>query len=272
MLGVIFLLERLDLPDHLVRRHAPVLVEVALPVIAEGAPAPVAAARGEVRQDPDRHEVAVQREPVEIRQRQRRGLLGVDLGVDADPSLVTIDEVGHLGQLPLPSQRLQEPQQRVLPFVQNRGVEHGGEEPRVPGELLLEPRDDIPADRDVNVRERLLDHLAEGEAGEELHLRADRHADHVRRLTAHRRQHQLTTHVPVDVDLLVVQTCEDLLGHARPVSKVALHRVKDEGRRVICRGDVLHDFTEDVEGPLQLVRVIEVLAAGDALGFLRPLG
>src|SRR2546426_5128654 len=45
---------------------------LALPVVAEGATAPVAAARGEVRQDPDRHEVAVQREPVEIRQRQCR--------------------------------------------------------------------------------------------------------------------------------------------------------------------------------------------------------
>ena len=122
------------------------------------------------------------------------------------------------------------------------------------------------------MRERLLDHLAEGEAGEKLHLRADRHADHIGRLTTHRRQHELAAHVPVDVDLLVVQAGEDFLGHARSVPEVALHRVEDEGRRVIGRGDVLHDFAEGVERPLQLVRVVEVLAAGDALGFLRPLG
>src|SRR5256885_9897731 len=101
-----------------------------------------------------------------------------------DAALIAIDKVGHLAHLPLAGQRLQEPQERVLPLIQDRGVEYDGEKPVVLGELLLETRDDIPADRDVNVRERLLDHLAEGEAGEELHLRADRHADHVRRLTA----------------------------------------------------------------------------------------
>ena len=173
MLAAVFLLERLDLLDDLAGRHPAILVEIALPMVAEGAAAPVAAARGEIRKDAHRHEIAVERKAVEIRQRQRRRLFGIDLRVDVDARGIAVHEIGHRRLVPLAGQRLEQPQQRVLALVHDGRVEHLPEESLVLRQLLLQPRDDVAADHDVNLREGFLDHLAEGQTGHELHLRAD---------------------------------------------------------------------------------------------------
>ena len=81
MAALILVPQRLDLFDHLLRRHPPILIEVALAMVAERAAAPIAAARRQVGNDQLRHEVAIQRHPVEVRQRQRGRLLGVDFGI-----------------------------------------------------------------------------------------------------------------------------------------------------------------------------------------------
>ena len=184
---------------------------------------------------------------------------------------VAIHEVGHPGHLAITRQRLQQPQQRVLALIHDRGVEYLGEEPPVLGQLLLEPRDDVPADRHVNIGKRFLDHFAESQPGLKLHLGAERHADDVRHLAAHRRQHELAAHIPINVDLLVVQAGQNLFRDARAVAEIALHRIEDERGRVVGGRDVLHDLAEGVQRPFQFVRVVEVLAAGDPLGFIRPL-
>ena len=58
MPALILVPQRLHLFDHVLRRHAAILVEIALAMVAERAAAPVAAARREIGNDPLRHEVA----------------------------------------------------------------------------------------------------------------------------------------------------------------------------------------------------------------------
>ena len=72
--------QRLDLFNHLLGRHTTILVEVALAMVAEGAAAPITAARREVGNDQLRHEVFLQRQPFEIRQGQSGRLLRIDFG------------------------------------------------------------------------------------------------------------------------------------------------------------------------------------------------
>ena len=72
----------------------------------------------------------------------------------------------------------------MLALVEDGRVEHLGEEPLVLGSSSCKPRDDVTADHHMDVREGLLDHLAEGQARQQLHLRADGDADHVRLLFA----------------------------------------------------------------------------------------
>ena len=67
--------------DDLLHRHAPILIEVALAMVAERAAAPITATRRQVGNDQLRHEVAVQRQAIEVRQRERGRLFGVDFGI-----------------------------------------------------------------------------------------------------------------------------------------------------------------------------------------------
>jgi hypothetical protein len=116
-----------------------------------------------------------------------------------------------------------------------------------------------------------LDHLAEGEAGQQLHLRADGDADHRRLFFAHRRQHELIADIAVDVHLLVVEAGKDFLRDARPIAQVAFHRIEDQRGRIVGGGDVLHGFAERVQRPLQLLRFVEPFAAHNELRVLRTL-
>ncbi len=263
--GVVFGLERFDLSDHLSRRQAPVLIEIALAMIAERASPPVTAARCQIGKNADGNEVAVQRQSVEIGERERGRLLRVDFLVEVDSGLIAIDQVGNLFQPSLTAQRLEEPEQRVFALVHDRGVEDLGEEPLTVRQLLLKPRDHIAADRDVNLRKRLLDHLAEGQSRQELHLGADRDADHVGGLLADRGKHELPADIAVHVHLLVIQTGEHLARHPGTVPEVALHRIEHDGGRIIGGRDVMHHFPEGFQGPLQLVGIVEVFGADDAL-------
>ena len=57
---------------------------------------------------------------------------------------------------------------------------------------------------------------------------------------------ELAAHVPIDIDLFVVQAGEDLLRDARPVAEITLHRIEDERGRIVGGRDVLHDLTEGI--------------------------
>ena len=205
MLRLVFVLQRLHLLNDILSRQAPILVEIALTMIAEGAPSPVATARGQVREDPHRHKVAVQREAIEIRQRERRHLLGINLSIHMDAGLIPVDEIGHRRFVALTAEGFEQPEQCVLPFVQNRRVEDAPEKHVVLGQFLLQPRDDVPTDGHVNAWKRLLDHLAERQPGQELHLGPDRDPHYIRRVLADGRQDQLPANVPVHIDLVIVQ-------------------------------------------------------------------
>ncbi len=231
--GLVLFLERLDLPNYIGRRHTPVLVKVALPVIAERTPPPIASPGCQIGKNADRNEIAVQGQPVEIGKRERRRFLGVDLFVDMDPTFIAIDEIGNLVKCSLSAERLKEPEQGMLALVQDRRVKDRGEEPLMAWELLLEPRNHVPADRDVDLREGLLDHLAEGQPRQELHLRADRDAHHVGSFVADRREHQLPADVTVHIHLLVIQTGEHFSGHAGTIAEVAFHRIKHNRGRIV---------------------------------------
>ena len=121
----------------------------------------------------------------------------------------------------------------MFPLVHDRGVKDLGEQSRMIGELFLKSGDDIATDRDVNMGERLLDHLAEGQTSHELHLGANRHAHDVRGLFVDGRKNQLPTHVPIDVDLIVLETCQNFTRHPGAIPQVALHRVEHQRGRIV---------------------------------------
>jgi hypothetical protein len=116
----------------------------------------------------------------------------------------------------------------MLTLVQDRGVEDRGEKALVVRQFLLQPSDDVPPDRDVDLWEGFLDHLAEGEACHELHLGAEGHPDYVRCLLGDGREHELPAHVAIDIHLLVFEAGEDFPRDAGPVTQIAFHRVEDE--------------------------------------------
>ena len=153
----------------------------------------------------------------------------------------------------------------MFAFIEDRRVEDVREEPFLMRQLFLQPRDHVAADHDVHVRERLLDHLAERQARDQLHLRADRDADDVRPFLGDRRQHELIADIAVDVHLLVVETGQEFLGDAGPVAEVAFHRIEHERSRIVGGGDVLHRLAEGVQRPFELVGFVELLAPHDPL-------
>src|SRR5207249_10767414 len=127
-----------------------------------------------------------------------------DVLVELEPGLMSIDPVADLFHPTSATQRSAATQQRMYVLVHDRGVEHPSEDQLTVRQLLLKPRDHTPADRDVNLRKGLLDHLAEGQSGQELHLGADRDADHVGSLPADRGEHELPTDIAVHIHLLVI--------------------------------------------------------------------
>ena len=156
----------------------------------------------------------------------------------------------------------------MLAFIHDGRIEHRREKRLLFRQIFLKPRDHVPPDRDVNLRERFLDHFAEGESRDHLHLRPDGDTDHVGPLFGDRRQHQLPAHVPVHVHLLVVQTLEDFLRDAGPVAQIALHGVIHERSGKIRRGDVPHDVTKHVQRPFEFIGLVEIIAPVDAFRFL----
>ncbi len=137
--------------------------------------------------------------------------------------------------------------------------------------LFLQPRHDVAADHDVDVGKTFLDHLAEREAGHQLHLRADGDADHRRLFFAHTGQHELIADVAVDVHLFVVEAGKDFLGDPGPIAQVTFHWIEHQRGRIVSGGDVLHGFAERVQRPLQLLRFVEPFAAHNELRVLRTL-
>ncbi len=81
MAALILVPQCLNLFNDLLNRHAPILIEVALAMVAERAAAPIAAARRQVGNDQLRHEVAVQWQSVKVRQGQRGCFFRVDFGI-----------------------------------------------------------------------------------------------------------------------------------------------------------------------------------------------
>src|SRR5439155_19348873 len=136
MLSPVLFFERLDLSHDILSWQAPVMVKVALSVIAEGAPAPIAPASGQIRKNANRYEVAVQRQAIEVRKRKRRGLLRVDFLIHLDAGGIAIHQVGYRCQASLTAQRFKEPEQGMFPLVHERGFKDLGEQSRMIGKLF----------------------------------------------------------------------------------------------------------------------------------------
>ncbi len=124
MPALVLVAQRLHLIDDVLCGHPAVLVEVALTVIAERAAAPVAAARRQIGNDPLRHEVVIEREAVEVRQRQLGHLLGMDVLVLMQAGRIAVDEVRDGGHLALAVQGLDQPQERMFAFIEDRRIEN----------------------------------------------------------------------------------------------------------------------------------------------------
>ena len=154
----------------------------------------------------------------------------------------------------------------MLSLVHDRRIEDIRKQALVRWELFLQAGNNVAADRNMDLREGLLDHPTKCKPGEELHLGPDRDPDHIRPLALDRREHQLPAHIAVDIDLLVVQTGKDFLRDAGAVSQIALHGIEHDRRRVVCGRDVLHDFAKGVQRRFQLDGVVKFLAADDLLG------
>ena len=138
----------------------------------------------------------------------------------------------------------------MLPFIEDRRVEDLCEKSLLIRQLFLQPRDDIAAHHHMDMRERLLDHLAKRESREQLHLRPDREPDDIRLLFRHRRHDQLIADIPIDVHLFIVQTGEDFLGYAGPIAQIAFHRIEHERRRIVGGGNVVHHLAESSSAPV----------------------
>ena len=159
----------------------------------------------------------------------------------------------------------------MFPFIEDGRVEDLLKKPFLVRELFLQPRDDIAAHHHMDVRESLLDHFAERQAGEQLHLGPDRDPDHVRLLFRHSRHDQLVADIPIDVHLFIVQTGKDLFRDAGPIAQVAFHRIEHDRGRIVGSGNVVHHLAEAVQRPFQLLGLVEPLAPHDQLGILGPL-
>jgi hypothetical protein len=79
-------------------------------------------------------------------------------------------------------------------------------------------------------------------------------------------------HVAVDVDLLILHGVHDLGRHVDLVGEIGLHRRHADARRRIDERDGRGDLAERIDGPFELVDVVEVLVADDALGFFGLAG
>src|SRR5438093_462650 len=98
-----------------------------------------------------------------------------------DPRCVAIHEVRNPGKLAPCPDRLDELEEGSLPFVDHGAVEQG-EEIRCPRQHVAQAGHGVAADGHMDVRELLLDELAEGHRREDLLLQHDRNPDHVRPL------------------------------------------------------------------------------------------
>ncbi len=116
----------------------------------------------------------------------------------------------------------------MFALVEDRRIEHVREELLLLGEIFLKARDDVTTHHHMNIREGLLDHFAKRHACEQLHLGPDGNPDNVRHLLRHRRHDQLIAEVPIDVDLLIVQTGQHFLRYAGAIAQIAFHRIEDE--------------------------------------------
>ena len=158
----------------------------------------------------------------------------------------------------------------MLPLIQNGRVKDLGEESLVMHQFFLQPSDDIAAHHDMDLRERLLDHLAKCQARQQLHLRADGNPDHIRLLFRHLRHDQLIAEIPIDVHLLILQTGKYFFRDAGTIAEIAFHRIEDERGRIVGGGDIGHRLAEGIERPFQRLRLIEPLATHDRAWHLQP--
>ena len=123
MPGAVLVTEIRDVGQNVLNLLRPVAGRIALAMVAELATAPIASPRRQVGQDLRRHEVFMERQPVEIRRRQRRHVLRKAGRRHMHAGCVLIDGVGHVGQTPLRPHRRHQLHKRRLPFIDHRAVE-----------------------------------------------------------------------------------------------------------------------------------------------------
>ena len=169
-------------------------------------------------------------------------------GRHMDAGLVLINRVGHVRQAPFGPHRRDQLHEGRLPFIDHGTVEIL-EQGRL-GQHIAQTCDRVPANRDVDMGEMLLDQGAEGHGGEHLLLQDDRDADYVRLRCFDGRLHQLLEHVPIDIHLGIVHRVHHFGGDEDFIGEVRLHRRHADPRRGIDHRNNRRDLAEDLNGQL----------------------
>ncbi len=183
------------------------------------------------------------------------------------PFFIFIDEIRDFGHFAFAGQSLNQPDQRVLPFISDHRVEHLAEKMWLFRKFVFETGDDISTYGHMNIGISVFDQSGKGDARHQLHGSSYGNTHHLGFFFFNGPQHQLTTDVGINIDLFIIRHFQQIFRNPGSVNiEVTLYRIKIDTGGIVANRNIFHDFPERVESPFGFFDLVKFRTAHDFLG------